>query len=70
MTQPQLPPSAASYFRDLERRISELEKLRSQLPIPHGPTLPNAGERNNQLFVLDGPPPVLHYSNGTGWSSL
>jgi hypothetical protein len=70
MTQPQLPPSAAAYFRDLERRLTEMEKLRSQLPVPHGPTLPNAAERANQLFVLDGPPPVLHYSNGVNWTTI
>jgi hypothetical protein len=70
MTQPDLPPSATVFFRELERRVTRLENLYSNPIIPHGPTLPNAAERTNQLFVLDGPPPVLHYSNGTGWSSL
>jgi len=70
MTQPQLPDSAVTWFRELERRLQQVEMLKSTAPVPHGATLPDAGERANQLFVQEGTPYTLHYSDGTTWHAL
>jgi hypothetical protein len=72
MTQPDLPPSATAFFRDLERRVTELERIYSNPIIPNGPTLPRAGDRANQLFLVrDATAGLsLHFSNGTEWFPL
>jgi hypothetical protein len=67
MSNPVLPDSAAAYFRELERRL-----LQAQMPAPiaHGPVLPDAGERANQLFVLEGVTHSLYYSDGSAWHAV
>jgi hypothetical protein len=70
MTKPSLDPSAASYFRDIERRLSRLESLLTGTTVPNGSALPDAALRVNQLYILNLSPKQLHYSDGSIWHRL